>query len=264
MALASAADQYRQSDIVFWGIAALVAGAIALLSANVSAILPDSVLAGLHASRLQGADINQLRHEILNLQLETGRLRQENALLSTRFTIAEQNDNTVVRRVGALEVSIPKLLEVLPPSAEVDRSTVTSSIGSDSKISFDAEGGSVTVREEPFLPAQHGMTGSDQPMPALPAQTTASARPDPAAYGVALGAPVGATGANAAWRDLLGKVGPLLLGLEPLVGDRPESQGRLVAGPLNNLAEADQLCGRFEQIGVTCTSVPYSGAIVSR
>lgn len=255
--MAKAADQYRQSDVGFWGIIALVAGAIAVLSANISAVIPDSVLAVLHASRLQGADINQLRREIANLQIETGRLRQENSLLATRFSLAEQKDSTVVRRVGALEVSIPKLLEALPPTAEIDRSTITSSIGDEGKFSFEADGGSVTVREEPFLPSEAAPAAPAQPMPSLPATATVS--PDPSAYGVALGDPVPIGDAGNAWQDLVARVGPLLLGLGPLVGDQPTSSGRLVAGPLGNLAQADALCSRAKELGISCVSVPFTG-----
>ena len=59
-----AADQFRPSDVTFWGVIALVCGAVAVLSANVSAVMPEGVLAGLHSTRIEGANMSQVRAQL--------------------------------------------------------------------------------------------------------------------------------------------------------------------------------------------------------
>ena len=95
---------------------ALITWAIAVLGANVSAFIPDGVLGGLHASRLSGANLNQLRGQVAALETETARLRQENSVLLQRFVLNEQASGEVTRRVGALELTVP-LAVVLPAMA---------------------------------------------------------------------------------------------------------------------------------------------------
>ena len=62
--MARPVEHFRASDITVWGVFALVTWAIAVLGANVSAFIPDGVLGGLHASRLSGANLNQLRGQV--------------------------------------------------------------------------------------------------------------------------------------------------------------------------------------------------------
>ena len=266
--MARAADQFRQSDVTRWGIVALVAAAIAILTGSISGLVPDNVLAGLHASRLQGANINQMRTEISNIEDQQARLRDTNSQLSSRFSMAEQNAGAVTRRVGALESSVPKLLEAIPPGADVDRSITTGGIGTPTTpagktVSFDADGGSVSVTQKP-LPAAvvPSTTGAAvQPMPAMPSDTIPVATADAAAFGVALGEPVAASAAKSQWLTLSGKVGTLLLGLEPLLAHDPSTSGtRLVAGPIDTLAQAQSLCGNFDRVGISCTPLPFVGS----
>jgi len=240
---------------------------MAIISASVSGLVPDNVLAGLHASRLQGANINQMRTEIANIEDEQSRLRQSNNQLSARFSMAEQSAGVVTRRVGALEISVPKLLEALPPGADIDRTTITGAIGtpttpSGKTVSFDADGGTVSVTQKP-LPSSVTSPPIDAPgqaMPSMPSDAVPTATPDPAAFGVALGEPVDAGGAKAQWQTLSAKVGTLLLGLAPLVASDPGTPGtRLVAGPLSGLVQAQSLCTNFERVGINCAPVPFMG-----
>ena len=127
--MAKASEQFRQSDVTTWGIVALVCGALAVFGANVSALMPQGILAGLHKTRIEGASIDQLRTDVQNLSDVTTELRRENTMMVTRFALQEQSGNQVVQRVGALEVSLPKLIEALPSTAEIYRSSLTSSIG---------------------------------------------------------------------------------------------------------------------------------------
>jgi len=258
--------------VTVWGIVALVMGALAILTGSISGLVPDNVLAGLHASRLQGANINQMRTEISNIEDEQARLRDSNSQLSARFSMAEQNAGAVTRRVGALEISVPKLLEAIPPGSDVDRSITTGAIGTPQTpagktVTFDADGGSVSVTQKPLpMSAVPSVTSAAvtaapaQAIPAMPSEAVPVATADPSAFGVALGEPVVATAARAQWATLQGKVGTLLLGLAPLLTNDPSTAGtRLVAGPVNSLAQAQSLCGNFDRVGISCTPLPFIG-----
>ncbi|HEV7717679.1 MAG TPA: hypothetical protein VGO70_01755 [Arsenicitalea sp.] len=259
--MAQAADQFRQSDVTGWGIAALVCGAVAIVSANVSAVVPDSVLGALHASRLQGADISQVRTQLANLQADASRVRDENNTLTTRLALAQQANGDVTRRVGALEVSIPKLLEALPQDAQIDRGDVTAAIGKGDTVNFEADGGSVSIQQKPFLNAADTAVTS-QPMPNLPLAVPVV--PDPKAFGVALGDPVESDTIKARWDSLIVKVGPLLLGLGPILAENSAKTAKhLVIGPITDIGQAKALCDRIGKVGIACTAVPFVGSVVT-
>ena len=63
-----AADQFRSADVTKWGITALVVWGVAVLGANLSGLVPPGMLAALHASRIEGATMNQLRAQVAALQ----------------------------------------------------------------------------------------------------------------------------------------------------------------------------------------------------
>jgi hypothetical protein len=249
--VAKAADQFRSTDVTTWGIVAIACWGIAVLAANVSGLVPTSALAGLHASRLEGGTIDQIRLQVADLQAEATRMRRENNLLLQRFDLAERARNEVTQRVGALEVSVPRIIERLPEAVPIDDS-VTASILDGKALSFDAEGGSVTVAQRPLVaiqPRQAASLGDHRPAPV-----------SPDAIGIALGFPVAAEEAEAQWQALLAKVGTLLLGLWPVLAETENGDGRLVvAGPLASQAQASELCGRMSQVGIPCELVPFVG-----
>lgn len=254
--MAKASEQFRQSDVTTWGIVALVVGGIAVLGANISALVPQSVLAGLHRSRLDAPTLDQLRVQVAELREQSVQLKRENGVLAARFALEEQQGNEITRRVGALEVSLPKLLEALPDGgAHIDRSNVTAAIGEGQALVYDADGGSVLVRQQPMLEAQ---PAPSQPLPALP--QTALAMPDEAAFGIAIGPSISFDQAPAAWDDLSRKLGPLLFGLAPLLVDEANGDDkRIVVGPITELAEATALCVRLERVAVSCMPMPFTG-----
>jgi hypothetical protein len=254
--LAKASEQFRQSDVTGWGIVALVLGGIAVMGANISALVPQSVLAGLHKTRLEGASLEQLRAQVAELREETVRLKRENGVLTARFALKEQQSNDVTRRVGALEVSLPRLLEALPEGVVIDRSNLTAGITRDPALVYQTEGGSVLVRHQPMAEAQPPSQKLPEPvieLAAIPAQGET-------AFGVALGAPIIAEQAPEAWRDLNMKLGPLLFGLSPLLLEMAEGTGqRIVVGPIPLLSEASALCARLERVSVACLPMAYAG-----
>jgi len=255
--LAKASDQFQARDVTFWGVFALVTWGVAVLGANLSALIPDSVLGGLHASRLGGATLNQMRGEIDALTTQAAQLRQENTVLVQRFMVSEQASGEVARRVGALELTVPKILESLNNGPLVDQSTVTASTGSTAR-NFDADGGSVSVTTSP-LPGASGPAPATKEQ-AMPKPLAADVTPDAASFGVALGPPIDTDEGAAAWQGMTGKVGTLLLGLGPILGHvEGGSARRLVAGPIASEADAQELCGRMAKVGVACQTVPFIG-----
>ena len=259
--MAKASEQFRQSDVTTWGIVALVCGALAVFGANVSALMPQGILAGLHKTRIEGASIDQLRSDVQSLSDVTTELRRENTMMVTRFALQEQSGNQVVQRVGALEVSLPKLIEALPSTAEIDRSSLTSSIGDGETLTYEADGGSVAIRQQPL---QLGPNAAEQPMPETVANAAPLAVPDESAFGIAVGPSVTFDNAAAAWGDLSLKLGPLLFGLSPLLMDEAESdKKRIVVGPITRLTEATALCARLERVSISCVPMPFSGTPLS-
>lgn len=257
--MARASEQFRQSDVTTWGIVALVLSGIAVMGANVSAVMPQGVLAGLHKTRIEGASLEQLRVQVRELREEQIRLKRENGVLTARFALDEQRGNEITRRVGALEVSLPVLLESLPDDSNIDRSNLTAAIGTDPALVYEADGGSVVVRQQPMAEALP-VPASDQPLPAPVEQLASIPVPDETAFGVALGLPVAFEQAPEAWRDLTMKLGPLLFGLSPLLVEEANSDNqRIVVGPINQLSEATALCARLERLSVSCLPMPFTG-----
>lgn len=238
--------------MTFWGIAALSAWALAVLLANISGVIPAGVYGALHASRLQTGTLNQIRTEVVALQREADRLKRENGLLLQRFDLAERGRSDVTRRVGALEVSVPQIIERLPERIAID-SSVTASVGGGKSMSFDADGGTVRVEQKPLLPMRRS-TFAENLDPAFPVNALGDS------FGVALGFPVKAEEAEAQWQNLLANVGTLLIGLWPVATDVDGTDGQLiVAGPIATKTDADLLCGRMGKVGIPCEPVPFEG-----
>jgi hypothetical protein len=253
--LAKPVDHFRASDITFWGIFALVVWTIAVLGANVSAFIPSGILGGLHASRLDGASFNQLRAQVAELERESALLRQENTVLMQRFALNEQASGETMRRVGALELTVPQVLDALSTRGPGIDPGTTASTGSSAPTTFDVEGGSVSFTTTPMESIQ-SPAGSEQPMPGA----IMTIMPDSSAYGIALGPPIDADEGEVAWRSMSDKVGTLLLGLGPLLANVEGSAGkRLVVGPIASESDARQLCGRMAKVGIACSSVPFIG-----
>ena len=234
---------------------ALVVWAIALLGGNAAGFIPDSVFGGLHASRLEGASLNQLRTQVSALESEAARLKQENTVLLQRFVLNEQASGEVTRRVGALELTVPRLLDALNGGGAIDYGT-TAATGSGPVTSFDTDGGSVSYSTTPMSNVARPDPQANQAIP----DALLTISPDSSAFGIALGPPLDPDEGEAAWRSVSDRVGALLLGLGPLLANVEGGAGkRLVVGPIASEADARQLCGRMANIGIACASVPFIG-----
>ena len=255
--LARSGDQFQSKDITFWGVFALAAWAVALVGSNLSGLIPPGVLGGLHASRLDGASLNQLRSQVEQLQTQAAELRQENTVLLQRFMLNEQQGGEVTRRVGALEQTMPKVIESLNGGGSIDRTAVTASTRTGAVTTFSTDGGSVSYTKTPLSGAPVPRTDKEQPMPRT---LTDTPTPDASSFGVALGPPIDANEGEGAWESMNSRVGTLLVGLAPILGHVEGGSGRrLVVGPIASEADARELCGRMAKIGIACASVPFIG-----
>jgi hypothetical protein len=255
--LARQREQIRASDVTFWGVGALIACGLAVLGAGASAILPGGLLAGLHTPLVQTANIGQLQAQIADLQAGANVLKADNVLLMQRVALNEQQKTDITKRLGALEVSMPRLIEAVNTPAPVDAGIVTGSTTTSPPIVQAADGGTVSYTTSPLAPgAANASAAAIQPMPSalVPAASNASA------YGLALGPPILDTEGPDAWKSMTDRAGTLMVGLTPLLAAIEGVPGRrLVAGPLATEADARELCGSFARLGIACSSVPFIG-----
>jgi hypothetical protein len=259
--LAKPAEQFRPRDITFWGLFALAVWAVAILGAGASALIPSNVLAGLHSSRLEGGSATDLRNQVAELETQAAVLKQDNATLLQRLALGEQAAGEVTRRVGALELSMPKLVEAInngPAPTSVDNGVVTGATNGAPVVTFNADGGTVSYTTTP-LDGARTPSGQSGPQP-MPQALGEMAQPDAGSFGVALGSPIDADEGDDAWQSVNTKVGTLLIGLAPLLGHvEGGAARRLVAGPIATEAGANELCGRMAKIGIACATVPFIG-----
>lgn len=256
--MARTVDQFRPSDVTRWGIVALVSLGLAVLSANVSALVPPAALSSLHATRLGGMSVEQLRTTVAGLRQEAVALQREHSELVARFSLNEETGHSATRRIGALEATLPHLLETLAAADPgIDRLTTTASIGAPEGETLDADGGVVKVVQTPMQ-----MPPVLAPQPAPDRSDTAAFTPNgEGRFGMAVGPSLARGQAAAAWDDLSRTLGPTILGFTPLLADEAGGASqRIVLGPAADLAEATAVCGRLERASVPCEPMPYAGA----
>lgn len=257
--MAKAADQFRPADVTLWGIIALGIWAVAILGANLSALIPASVYGALHASRLEGSTLNQLRSQVATLEQEASQLKRDNTQLQQRFAMNEEATGVVAKRVGVLEVSVPTLLERAAqarPAAAID-TTTTGSISAGKTLTFETDGGTVSVQQRPLLPGSDDVKLKIVP---LASPLPLAVAPDGSAPGIALGFPVQPDTAEAQWQEMLAQVGTMLVGLSPVLADQDGTDGQIiVAGPMLDRASAIELCARLDRAGVPCEPTTYAG-----
>lgn len=261
------AEKLRQSDVNFWGALALGAAALAVVGGNIGALLPDSALTALHSSRLEGGNLNSLRTKVAELENETARVRRENARLMSMYTIADQGRGEISRRLGALEASLPVWMENQQISGSNIDQTVTASVSGGVTQSREVSGGSVSISRTPLANDDARLTaGTQDLLPELPETDTRVAMAEldmldqvsTESFGVALGQKVSLQDSYIAWTELRDKVGALLLGFEPVLS-RNADGFNIVAGPIETVAQAEQLCQHITRVGLQCLPAPYSG-----
>ena len=249
--MARAADQFRSSDVTLWGLVALGCWGLAMVLGGVGMLLPQNVLAGLHASRLEGADLHQLREQVAQLTTATAERRREAAQLARRIELQQQAQAEVTTRVGALEVTVPALTERVPQATAVDRSP-TASITDVPVVTYEAEGGSVRIAQRPLAVAPAAGGTASEP--------EAVDMADGSRFGVSLGFPIATEDGGLQWQVMMSRVGTLLVGLTPVLAPVEGSDGVvLVAGPLASDVQAANLCDALFAQGIPCSPTPFSG-----
>ena len=247
--------------------------AVAVLGANVSAMLPESVYAALHASRTDGGNVNQLRGRIATLEDSSAQLRREKEQLAQRFARNEELMAAATKRIGALEIAVPDLVEAhnrlaaaVPPAepqaiveetalavpeldAGIDE-TATGSVDDDGREVFEVAGGSVSVIRRPL---SLGTADLAAPPPLADGFST------PQLFGVAIGLPLARDEAQARWQDYQSVAGPMLEGLVAVTMPSDFGGISLVAGPLPDAAASAALCQRLDRIGIVCSVSPFDG-----
>ena len=242
---------FEQNDVALWGAAALICSAIAVLSANIGGLIPEQTLAGFHASRLEGGNSGQLRTQISEIRAENIRLSRENRELLSRLNLLDDDSGETIRRLAAVERSMPLLIESLPLSSDIDRSLLTASITSASPEVYEADGGVIVVRQSALFQELDSEDGQSQPMP--PSL-------DGLGYGVALGEATSREWAQMRRVEILSTAGPLLSGMTFILGETPDvTQTRIIAGPFADFEDASILCEPLEIMGIDCQPVPFEG-----
>lgn len=247
-------------EIATWGIIALSAWALAVLAANLGSLVPPSVYSALHASRADGGTVNQLRASVQTLETEAGRLRVQNTQLSQRLAMSEDSAQELLKRVAAVEGSLPRIVEIQSRLSNNIDGTLTGAVDGANVETFEAEGGSVAIQKVPMVLATP-KPKADLPMPAPLAPSTPDTTPaDGRAFGLALDGLLVPSQALTRWVDLQASVGTMLVGLTPLLSE-PDATGRIriVAGPVLDKSVAAELCKRLGQMNVSCEAVPYKG-----
>ena len=253
------------SDVAPWGIAALVCGALAVAAVNLSALLPAPVLSGLHTPYRDGANYYQMRSQLSELAEDRNRIMGEYRALLARFNLLDDDSGEAIRRLAALEKSLPLLIESLPLTSDIDRSLLTASISEAAEEVYEFEGGTMVVRYSPLFDGTDPQPVADQPMPPplvpqAPRAAPAMPAVDLGLQGVAIGRSVPFADSPALYAETTQAAGMLLLGTSPLAATPDGSdQARIVLGPLPDLVSAQALCARIERLEFSCEPAPYSG-----
>lgn len=240
----------EHADITIWGIAALICSAIAVVSANIGALIPESVVAGLHATRIEGGNINQVRANLVELRAENVRLTREYRALLARLNMIDDDGVETIRRLAAVERSMPLLIESLPLASDIDRSLLTASIAAASPEVYHAEGGIIVIRHSALFDGlDEGAT--DQPIPP---------QLDRPGYGIALGSEIHRDAVAFHRGRILSQTGPLLSGMTFILGETGVTENaRLIAGPFSSFEDASIMCEPLDIIGIACEPVPFEG-----
>lgn len=244
---------FEHSDVTLWGIAALVCSALAVLSANIGSLIPEQFVSGLHASRLDGGNSGQLRTQIAEVRAENTRINRETRALLARLNLLDDDSGEMIRRLAAVERSMPLLIESLPLSSDIDRSLLTASIAATSPEVYQADGGVIIVRHSALFQDIDTTEGAEQPMP--PAL-------DGLGYGVALGGETPREWAATRRAEILSSTGPLLSGLTFILGETNATANvRIIAGPFDDLEDASILCEPLDIMGIDCEPAPFEGEV---
>lgn len=250
-------------EIAHWGIAALTCGALAVLAANLSFLVPSQSLSALHVPYRESGGFNQMRAQLAELEQDRNRIVGDYRALLARFNLLDDDGDEVIRRLAAVEMSLPLLIESLPLESDIDRSLLTASITEIAQEVYEVEGGTMVVRYSPLfdgVAAEPGEQPLPPPLPEAGPTVSDTAAPDLSLQGIAVGEPVGREELVTSYDDITAAAGTLLLGTSPLFASAEDGdRARIVLGPLPDLASAEAMCGRLTRLEFACDPAPYEG-----
>lgn len=262
-------EEPTQPEIVRWAIAALVCGAVAVLSANVGRFVPTSVINGFQATYHDAASMDQLRTLVTDLRQINGTMATEYRSLINRFNLLDDDSGEMIRRLAAVENSLPLLIESLPVATDIDRSLLTASIAEAGGEVYTVEGGEIVIRTSPLFDDMAEAAPTDQPMPPpldeMPEAVAINGQQPMAnlsLIGIAVGPDVDDEQLVSAYDEIVNAAGPLLLGTAPLLSESGENgRSRILLGPLPDTGSAELLCGRLARVAIECEPTDYDGRV---
>lgn len=259
----SFSEEPSQIEIVRWAIAALVCGGLAVFGANVGRFVPSQVINLVHTTHHQGASMDQLRAQVANLRQLNGTMAADYRSLMNRFNLLDDDSGEVIRRLAAVENSLPLLIESLPVSTDIDRSLLTASIAEAGGEVYVVEGGEMVIRHSPLFDGLVGEALPDQPLPPVLEPIAIDERralAETSLLGIAVGPDIEEDRLAAIYDEIVDAAGPLLLGTVPLLGRAEDgARSRIVLGPLPDGGSVEMLCDRLYRIGIACERANYVG-----
>lgn len=242
-------EEPHSRDVFRWGIAALACTGLAVFSANIAGFIPAGFLNGLHASRVDGTNLNQLRTLVADMRQANNEISSQYRALLIRLNLLDDDNGAAIRRLAAVEKSLPLLIESLPLSTDIDRSLLTASITAVAGEVYDVEGGSMVVRYSPLFDGIAETELPDQPLPPVIEPMASTVAPQAIAV---LGS----------YDAIIASAGALLLGTSPLMDEDQSGGERVVFGPLPDTASALMLCDRLERLDLVCEPAAYEGLAI--
>lgn len=282
--------QITQKDVTFWGAAALVCGAMAVLAGSLGGVLPSTLTAQFHGTRMTDGSVHDMRALLDQIRQDAAELALAERHFAQRMDLMDRASAEMMRRVGAVERSIPLLAAALPFDSDIDRSLLTASITPRADDVIAVEGGMMALNQEvalasdiagqpmpsavsdPFPPPDPMRGTSDNALGDDPLATAsiASDRPENDAghaeiisfpLGLDLGISDSLEETAARWERLMTSVGPLLLGLEARIVAHDEGV-TLLAGPFMTRGAAEAVCARLILVGSDCSVAAFEGDLL--
>src|SRR5690606_32980642 len=105
------------------------------------------------------------RTQLAELEQDRNRIMSDYRTLLSRFNLLDDDGNEIVRRLAAVEMSLPLLIESLPLNSDIDRSLLTASITETAGEVYEVDGGRMVVRYSPLFDGLAAEIPVDQPMP---------------------------------------------------------------------------------------------------
>jgi len=249
----------ERTDISCWGIAALACGAVAVLAANLSFLLPAQTLGGLHTPYRENGSFSHIRTQLAELEQDRNRIAGDYRRLVTRFNMLHDDSNEAIRRLAAVEMSLPLLIEALPLESDIDRSLLTASITETAGEIYELAGGAMVVRYSALFDDALPLPRQPLPPPLAP-EIVAEPEPETQLLGIAVGDPVRRETAQTAYTAVRAIAGSLLLDTAPLLADSEQTElTRIVFGPFPGPSSAQALCSRLIRLDLPCEITPYRG-----